>query len=212
MLHARVLMGHQTPSSTVAVRAAVTLLIVRSRAPDRAPPSRQRRGLGRRHHDPRPSRTGRPIARARVVGRIRRHSGEVSIHLVDQTDPRHRVFGRRLSQRAGHDHTGPVHAEMELPPAASPSAPMCRRGPRTCADDGQSRCWRTTPRGFENFMRIEARLRQERLPARRLGRRMHRRPAHLPRLRGHRWSPSGVTNRCRPDFLLSGGELGVAKS
>ena len=27
---------------------------------------------------------------------------------------------------------------MELPPAASPSAPMCRRGPRTVADDGQS--------------------------------------------------------------------------
>ena len=27
---------------------------------------------------------------------------------------------------------------MELPPAASPSAPMCRRGPLTCADDGQS--------------------------------------------------------------------------
>ena len=25
-----------------------------------------------------------------------------------------------------------------LPPAASPSAPMCRRGPLTCADDGQS--------------------------------------------------------------------------
>ena len=39
-------------------------------------------------------------------------------HGVDQTDPRHRVIGRRLSQRAGHDHTGPVHAEMELPPAA----------------------------------------------------------------------------------------------
>ena len=101
-------------------------------------PSRQRRGLGGRHHDPRPSRTGRTIARERVVGRIRRHSGEVSIHLVDQTDPRNRVLGRRLSQRAGHDHTGPVHAEMELPPAASPSAPMCRRGPLTFADDGQS--------------------------------------------------------------------------
>ena len=27
---------------------------------------------------------------------------------------------------------------MELPPAASPSAPMCRRGPLTFADDGQS--------------------------------------------------------------------------
>ena len=27
---------------------------------------------------------------------------------------------------------------MELPPAASPSAPMCRRGPLTVADDGQS--------------------------------------------------------------------------
>ena len=27
---------------------------------------------------------------------------------------------------------------MELPPAASPSAPMCRRGPRTFAGDGQS--------------------------------------------------------------------------
>ena len=27
---------------------------------------------------------------------------------------------------------------MELPPAASPSAPLCRRGPRTVADDGQS--------------------------------------------------------------------------
>ena len=27
---------------------------------------------------------------------------------------------------------------MALPPAASPSAPMCRRGPRTVADDGQS--------------------------------------------------------------------------
>ena len=62
----------------------------------------------------------------------------MSIHLVDQTDPRHRVIGRRLSQRAGHDHTGPVHAEMELPPAASPSAPMLRRGPLTFADDGQS--------------------------------------------------------------------------
>ena len=35
-------------------------------------------------------------------------------------------------------HTGPVHAEMELLPAASPSAPMCRRGPLTFADDGQS--------------------------------------------------------------------------
>ena len=34
--------------------------------------------------------------------------------------------------------SGPVHAEMELPPAASPSAPMCRRGPLTFADDGQS--------------------------------------------------------------------------
>ena len=85
-----------------------------------------------------PSRTGRTIERARVVGRIRRHSGEVSIHLVDQTDPRNRVIGRRLSQRAGHDHTGPVHAERELPPAASPSAPMFRRGPLTFADDGQS--------------------------------------------------------------------------
>ena len=62
----------------------------------------------------------------------------MSIHLVDQTDPRHRVLGRRLSQRAGHDHTGPVHAEMALPPAASPSAALCRRGPRTGADDGQS--------------------------------------------------------------------------
>ena len=102
------------------------------------PIKRTLRGLGRRHHDPRPSRTGRTIERARVVGRIRRHSGEVSIHLVDQTDPRNRVIGRRLSQRAGHDHTGPVHAEMELPPAASPSAPMCRRGPLTFADDGQS--------------------------------------------------------------------------
>ena len=54
------------------------------------------------------------------------------------TDPRNRVLGRRLSQRAGHDPTGPVHAEMELPPAASPLAPMCRRGPRTVADEGQS--------------------------------------------------------------------------
>ena len=36
-------------------------------------------------------------AHQRLVGRIRRHSGEVSIHLVDQTDPRHRVIGRRLS-------------------------------------------------------------------------------------------------------------------
>ena len=31
--------------------------------------------------------------------------------------------------------TGPVHAERERPPAASPSAPMFRRGPRTVADD-----------------------------------------------------------------------------
>ena len=112
--------------------------IVRARDDSCNNASRQRRGLGRRHHDPRPSRTGRTIERARVGGRIRRHSGEVSIHLVDQTDPRHRVIGRRLSQRAGHDHTGPVHAEMELPPAASPSALMFRRGPLTFADDGQS--------------------------------------------------------------------------
>ena len=91
--------------------------------------------------------TGGPVVRhwvdryygaRKLESRIRRHSGEVSIHLVDQTDPRHRVIGRRLSQRAGHDHTGPVHAEMELPPAASPSAPMFRRGPLTFADDGQS--------------------------------------------------------------------------
>ena len=130
----------QTPSSTVAVRSAFTLLIGRSRAPDRAPSSRQRRGLGRRHHAPRPSRTGRTIARERVGGRIRSSLWyEVSIHLVDQTDPRRsRHRPSKLSQRAGHDHTGPVHAEMELPPAASPSAPMLRRGPLTFADDGQS--------------------------------------------------------------------------
>ena len=137
MLHARVRM--------VTRRLRPPSPAARRHPPDRpiagtgsGAPSRQRRGLGRRHHDPRPARTGRTIERERVVGRIRRHSGEVSIHLVDQPDPRHRVLGRRLSQRAGPDHTGPVHAEMELPPAASPSAPMCRRGPLTVADDGQS--------------------------------------------------------------------------
>ena len=124
-------------SAAGAPRWTAQLLLSRGRMSGRLI-KRTLRGLGRRHHDPRPSRTGRTIERERVVGRIRRHSGEVSIHLVDQTDPRHRVIGRRLSQRAGHDHTGPVHAEMELPPAASPSAPMCRRGPLTVADDGQS--------------------------------------------------------------------------
>ena len=42
----------------------------------------------------------------------------------------------RLSALNGVVHQG--NAEMELPPAASPSAPMFRRGPLTVADDGQS--------------------------------------------------------------------------
>ena len=68
------------------------------------------------------------------VGRIRRHSGAVSIHLVDQTDPRNRVLGRRLSQRAGPDHTGPVHAEDGA------SSSRVARGPHV------SRRWCTTLR------------------------------------------------------------------
>ena len=47
------------------------------------------------------------------------------------------VIGRRLSQRAGHDHTGPVHAEMEARVVVPPTktASLSRRGARSGARD-----------------------------------------------------------------------------
>ena len=104
--------------------------------------ARHRRCFGRRHYNPRTSRTDRPIEGERVVGRVRRHPHEVCVHLVDQADTRRRVIGRRLSHRAGHDHAGSVHAEMELPPASSPDVLRWTEGYIAASE----RPWRRGPR------------------------------------------------------------------
>ena len=52
---------------------------------------------------------------------------------------RGRIIPRRLGQRVDEDHAGLIDAKVELPPATPAAATVCRGGPLTCPDDGQTR-------------------------------------------------------------------------
>ena len=47
-----------------------------------------------------------------------------------------RIIPRRLGQRVGEDHAGLIDAKVELPPATSAAATVCRGRPLTFPNDG----------------------------------------------------------------------------
>ena len=50
-----------------------------------------------------------------------------------------RIITRRLGQRVNEDHAGLIDTKVELPPATPAAATVCRGGPLTCPNDGQTR-------------------------------------------------------------------------
>jgi len=134
ILHARLPMVSRRllPSSTSEYLHSLDSPIPRARPWS---PPRHRRGLGWRNHDGRASRTGRVIERDGVVGRVGGYSRDVPVRLLNQTDARRRVIGRRIRDRLGDDDASAVDTEMQLLPATLAAFPVFRCGPLALADD-----------------------------------------------------------------------------
>ena len=75
--------------------------------------SRHRERLGRRHHDGRATRTSGIVDGDRVVGPVRRDTGDVAVDRIDQMESSCRVIDMTLGQGFGDDHARSVDREME---------------------------------------------------------------------------------------------------
>ena len=114
--------------------------------PDRAiatrrtgPPARQRRGLGRRHHDPCASGTGRVVEAEGVVDRVGRHPREVPVDVLDQADARCCVIRRGFSQALATITPVSSTPQMEFLPSPPPVSTVFHRGDEADAHHPEDR-------------------------------------------------------------------------
>ena len=101
--------------------------------------ARDGRRPGRWDDDRRTPRPGGLVDGDRVIGRISGDAHERAIDGGEQIEGGGRIITRRLGQRVDTDHAGLIDAKVELPPATSATATVCRGSPLTCSDDGQPR-------------------------------------------------------------------------
>ena len=103
---------------------SLTLMIVRSRA------------LRRRNDYFGTTYSGSIVDRVRVIGCVRRETGDVAVDLIDEALSGLRVVGIPVGQSPDDDHTRSIDAEMKLLPATFAVSPMLGCRPLAFAGDG----------------------------------------------------------------------------